>query len=181
MIRRLLVCIVSLLIFASPALAAPRPAGAASTTLRMTTTSPLGLPSSTEVDFMTGAAFMQGSVAIINPATSGFAFTASADQNTVGFDGNPLLTNYFATYCLAATPTACPITIDLGKGTPDATNTITVTGGTLLWSMLTPNVAYTATVSAVGPGGASAPSNSVGPFGVESAPRGVGSTLTLKK
>jgi hypothetical protein len=174
--RRLAFVVISLLLWAAP--------GFAQSNVHMLQPAEvLALPN-LDMDGapLAGVTTFQATVVLINVATSGFAFTASPDQNAIGLDGGPLLTYYQATYCLAVTPTTCPITVNLGKGIPDAANTITVTGATLLWSMLTPNVAYTATVAAVGPGGASPPSNSVGPFGVELPPQGVGvGGLILKR
>lgn len=99
---------------------------------------------------------------------SALSFTASPDHNAT-FAGAPIVSVYKTTYCLKATPTVCPITVDLGKPSPDATNTITVTS---IFGSLVSNTEYVATVIATGPGGDSPASNPTAPFGKPGAPGG---------
>lgn len=115
---------------------------------------------------------------IVLPSSS-IQFTASPDQATIGIDGNPLLTGYSVTYCLKATPSSCLAPVNLGKPTPDATNTITVATG--IFGSLVANQVYLATVTATGPGGSSAPSSASNPFGVESAPGTVTGAIVVKR
>jgi chitodextrinase len=78
------------------------------------------------------------------------AFTASTDQNT------SMLTGYrLDVFAAGADPsTATPVaTSDLGKPTPDSTNTITVDRSTFFSGLAAGN--YVATVSAYGAGGSS--------------------------
>jgi hypothetical protein len=121
----------------------------------------------------------QVTTTIVVNANSGIAFTASIDQNTINIDGLPAITNYQMNICTDTAASICPFAVNLGKPTPDTTNTITITGQ-FLWAQLAPNTNYYATVVAIGEGGVSVPSNIVGPFAVVPIPRGV-NTLVIKK
>lgn len=125
------------------------------------------------------AAAASAQTTLITPAT-GITFTASSDHGTT-FGGQPILTNYQAefftvtgTTCPA--PTGTPIVASLGKPMPNAQNVITFAP---IAPLVTANTLYCGYVSAVGPGGTSARTNAVGPFGLPgkpSAPTGAGLT-----
>jgi hypothetical protein len=89
-------------------------------------------------------------------------FTPSADNNTLGGDGTPVVSNYTLTIYVAggSTPFA---TANLGKPTPDADGMMRVDFSTLLSTPLQVGVSYEAVVAAVGPSGSgsSARSNTV--------------------
>lgn len=125
---------------------------------------------------VTAAAFVVLAVAsearaqttIVLAPGSAIQFDPSPDHNAT-FAGTSVVTKYRATYCLKADAAQCPVVVDLGKPTPDATTgkitVVSVFGGIL------PNTEYTATVVAVGPNGVSVPSNTTDPFGVPAVPR----------
>lgn len=109
---------------------------------------------------------------VLNPAKA--VFTASADHNvTVG--GVALVEKYELRH-YAGTATTPTRVDNLGKPTPDGTNTITVTFAPLPFSATTQ---YTAKVFAIGPTGegGSAPSN---PFYVVGSPAAPASVAVTK-
>ena len=79
-------------------------------------------------------------------------FTPSADNNTLGGDGTPVVSNYTLTIyvAVASTPYA---TANLGKPTPDTDGMMRVDFSTLLSTPLQLGVSYEAVVAAVGPSG----------------------------
>lgn len=104
--------------------------------------------------------------------TSAFAFTPSADHNTLS-GGQPILTSYeigaftrtvaqSTTPCPAMVPTGIPIVVNLGKPAP--------VGGTITSMPIQPMTQfvagqfYCAYIKSVGPGGSSALVNPAGPF-----------------
>lgn len=107
------------------------------------------------------------------------AFTASADH-TVIVEGNPAVLNYILDTITMTRPVptgplvggALALSIPLGKPTPDASNTITVAVPTLFSGL--PNGIYTSTVTAVGPGGATAVSAASDSFLKLGPPRATG-------
>lgn len=106
-------------------------------------------------------------------------FTASPDHATV-VEGNPLVLNYILDTITMTRPVptgplvggALALSIPLGKPTPDASNTITVAVPTLFSGLS--NGVYTSTVTAVGPGGATAVSPMSDPFVRLGSPRPAG-------
>lgn len=104
---------------------------------------------------------------VITPTTA-IAFTASLDHNgTFGSPPIPTVSNYQLDFCVStvaltaicATPAIAGVNV--GKPTPDGTNTITVPA---LASLVQPNTTYVAFVSAVGPGGVGVDPTSSVPF-----------------
>lgn len=79
-------------------------------------------------------------------------FTPSADNNTLGGDGTPVVSNYTLTIYVAggSIPFA---TANLGKPTPDSDGMMRVDFSTLLSTPLQLGVSYEAVVAAVGPSG----------------------------
>ncbi|MEN6605902.1 MAG: hypothetical protein ABFD60_01565 [Bryobacteraceae bacterium] len=112
----------------------------------------------------------QGTVAV-NPTM--VQFTASADHSATNLDGTPTVSRYDLRVYVPTAMTTIVFTQNLGKPTPDASNSITVTLAAGLASTLIKNTQYVAEVVAVGPYGEgdSAPSN---PFGYAAAPRAAG-------
>jgi hypothetical protein len=113
-------------------------------------------------------------------------FTASTDHNTVNIlDGTPAVTGYQLDVMSALPQTgtgpltagALAFTIQLGKPTPDANNTIVATP--TQFTTMTPNIKYVATVSAVGPGGVGV-SGLSNPFGRRGAPGAPGTAVISK-
>jgi ABC-type spermidine/putrescine transport system permease subunit II len=117
------------------------------------------------------ASFSGAQTTILTPSNT-IGMTASADHNTL-FAGQPILTSYqleFYTTAAAtcpATPTGTPLVVSMGKPTPDGTNTVK---SLPVVPMIAPNTVYCAYGSALGPGGTSARTNGVGPFGVPGKP-----------
>lgn len=100
---------------------------------------------------------------VTNP--SAVDFTASADHSRVLTDGTAVLTGYQLDVMIASPTGAVAFTKGIGKPTPDGNGLISVPVPEFIKLS---NGSYTATVSAVGPGGsspspASAPFNRVGP------------------
>lgn len=108
----------------------------------------------------------QTTVIVLTP-TSALQFDPSPDHAAT-FGGVPVVSSYRATYCLRADRTQCPVTVDLGKPTPDAAGKITAAS---VFGNILPNTEYVATVVAVGPAGVSGPSNATDPFGAPAVPR----------
>lgn len=109
---------------------------------------------------------MQATPIFILP-TSSLNFTASPDHNaTSALSGVAIVTKYLANYCQVLTPTNC-VAVDLGKGTPDATNTIKIPN---FFGQLTPNILWTVSVKAQGPGGDSTATAGNAPFGLDAPP-----------
>src|SRR5512141_1624776 len=79
-------------------------------------------------------------------------FTASSAQNATLADGTPVVQYYqLDLYLLGA---SAPFqSVNLGKPTPDATNTITVDLKTIFTGWPLPGTTYVADIAAVGPGG----------------------------
>ena len=86
-------------------------------------------------------------------------FTPSANNNTLGADGTPLVSNYTLTIYVAggSTPFA---TADLGKPAPDSDGMMRVDFSTLVSTPLQLGVSYEAVVAAVGPGGSASSTRS---------------------
>lgn len=100
--------------------------------------------------------------AIVQNPTQIF-FTPSTDQTTVDpVTGTPLLTNYQLNVVATNPIGAIGFGKGLGKPTPDGSNIITITIPEFL--TMSAGVVYSATVSAVGPGGTNASPTS-DPFG----------------
>ena len=88
-----------------------------------------------------------------NPTT--VTFTASLDHNARRADGTPVVQSYQLDLFLAGA--SAPFqSVNLGKPTPDATNTIAINASTLFAGWPIPGTIYVADVAAVGPGGTSA-------------------------
>lgn len=96
--------------------------------------------------------------------SSQLQITASPDHNaTSSLTGAPLVTKYIANYCQVSTPTSC-VQVDLGKGTPNAQNVIVIPN---FFGQLTPNILWTVSVFAQGPGGDSTATAGNAPFGLD--------------
>lgn len=120
--------------------------------------------------------FAQGTTAapVSLSSVSTFTFTASPDQTALNTDGTPVVSGYHLLVFLATdtipasagTP-APQFMVDLGKPTPDTTNTITVSGvlALLQTAGLKDNVSYVAVTAAEGSGGESVYGGASVPFG----------------
>lgn len=96
--------------------------------------------------------------------TSSLNITASPDHNAVSpLSGAALVTKYVANYCQVTAPTSC-VQVDLGKGTPNAQGVIVVPN---FFGQLTPNILWTVSVVAQGPGGDSTATAGNAPFGLD--------------
>lgn len=106
----------------------------------------------------------QAQTPVIVLPTSTLQVTASPDHSAVSpLSGAPLVSKYVATYCQVAAPTSC-VQVDLGKGTPNAQGVIVVPN---FFGQLTPNVLWTVSVVAQGPGGDSTATAGNAPFGLD--------------
>ena len=102
------------------------------------------------VSVFVSAAVPAGAQTVMNPTSA--RFTASADHNTTGTNGLPVVDHYELEFFM--TGASAPFqTVSLGKPTPDGTSTITVNFTSLLGTPLAAGPVYTADVAAVGPGG----------------------------
>ena len=89
---------------------------------------------------------------VTNPTT--LQFTASPDHNATTSDGQALVSRYDLSFYTVG-GTSPLLTYSLGKPTPDASNTITVSLDAVVTTWPPPGVTYEARVTAVGPGGSS--------------------------
>lgn len=110
----------------------------------------------------------QAQAQTVNPTK--VEFTASADHAVV-VGGTPVVTGYEFNAVATNATGAIALTRSLGKPAPDAAGMISVVIPEL--ATITPNTTYTATVTAVGPGG-NAPSAASDPFARLGPPRGPG-------
>lgn len=122
--------------------------------------------------------FTYGQGLVTNPTK--LQFNASADQNTTGLDGNPVLT-YYEFKVFTESGSVLTSSINLGKPIPDGTGLIIIntTLQPQLFDGLQRNVRYVAYVSAIGPGGESL-SNKSNPFGLLGAPGSPGIPSIIK-
>lgn len=118
--------------------------------------------------FVLTAAFASAQT-VVNPTKA--EFVASADHSAT-VNGTAVVTSYQLDTMTGTATGALAFTVSLGKPTPGAGNLISVVVPQLA---ALANGTYTATVSAVGPGGAgkSAPSNPFARIGAPAAPTGV--------
>ena len=98
----------------------------------------------------------------MNPTTA--SFTASADHNTTGSNGLPIVDHYELEFLHVRALSAPFQTVSLGKPTPDGAGTISVNFSSLLGTPLAAGPVYTADVAAVGPGGRGTSAMSVDTF-----------------
>lgn len=98
-------------------------------------------------------------------------FTPSPDHSAALLDGSPIVASYELQAIAQNATGAIAITKGLGKPAPNSQGLIAAMVPE--FATLTPGAVYTATVSAVGPGGrtASAPSGPFGRVGMAPAPR----------
>jgi hypothetical protein len=86
-------------------------------------------------------------------------FQPSADNNTLGSDGTPIVQSYALSVYVSGASTAFA-TANLGKPTPDTDGYMRIDFSTLLSTPLQVGTIYEAVVSAVGPGGTAASTRS---------------------
>jgi hypothetical protein len=114
----------------------------------------------------------------LNPNT--VEFTASADHNTKAVDGVTPLLDHYDWLVVQSSPTgALFLTVNLGKPTPDANNTIRVQPS---FATLVIGTTYYAFVDAVGSANfGSARSAVSNPFALQNAPRPPGAPVVSQK
>lgn len=112
---------------------------------------------------------------VLNPNT--VEFTASPDHATKAADGTPILDHYDWLVVQSSPTGALFMTVNLGKPTPNASNTITVTPS---FATLGIGTTYYSFVEAVGPFGSSRSAAS-NPFANQSGPRPTGAPVVSQK
>jgi hypothetical protein len=97
-------------------------------------------------------------------------FVPSVDHDRLGADGvTPMVTSYSLDIFVAGATSAVQ-TVDLGKSAPDADGLIRVDFVARLTNPLTPGTVYEGALSAIGPGGASAPAARTNTFSFSPPP-----------